>query len=393
MRNKMTMKRMKIYEAFFIIGFLLLCLSCNKSSQIQDKALTHIDIRSLPEKNILMDNVDKYRFVKLKTTDNCLIREIEKIDFDDDKMFIRDRNNKVFVFDNKGVFLNEIGHVGSGPDEQLGIYDFFLDRKMKQINIFDMLKSTIYFYTYTGELIDSKKLDNNLFKDFSVIDIANDNNLILTLYNSSVSLFNFRVVNGNDYKKIIDCIPYVAVGEEPIAFYLSKTARSREDLYLSAFISDTIYKYDNYQNTILPAIVFEGEYEPLTKEDVADKSFELAMEVNAIAKLKKRSVGIRNLYATNEYLHFLFEMKGKVYRLFWNLERQTGSYYRYVCESTIANFFSYVIGATDDAFVCAIPAYEAIRHNWNENQNAKSVVDNTLEDDNPIIAFYTIINE
>lgn len=377
---------MKVYIAFLVS--LICCLSCNRGVQDQDDVLTHIDIRSLPERNLILENIDKCHFVKLETRDNCLIREIEKIDFDEDKIFIKDKNLNLFVFNNEGVFLNEIGSIGTGPEEQLGIDDFFLDKKKKQICLFDMVKTTLYFYTYTGVLIGSKKVDDKTFMEFSTISIADDSNLILTLDNSPASLFNFRIVNGTNYKKINDCIPYIVIGEVPVTFDISKTARSGENLYLSAFVSDTIYVYDKIQKKICPSMVFEGEYKPLKKDDIGDRTFELSMEVNTVAKSRKRSIGIRSLYATNRYLHFVFEMQGRIYRLFWNLDRKTGSYYNYVCESTITNFFSYLTGTTDDAFVCAIPANEAIEHNWDESRAAKLIVDSTSEDDNPIIAFY-----
>ncbi|OJV44400.1 MAG: hypothetical protein BGO29_13845 [Bacteroidales bacterium 36-12] len=380
---------MKVQKIIIILGIMLLWLGCDKKQQIKDEELIYIDIRLLQKKNLILEDSVKYRFLKLETTNKCLIRQIMKIDFDENKMFISDRNNKVFVFDNNGTFLHDVGGIGSGPDEQLSITDFVLDKKNKQIQIFDMLKSTIYMYTYLGELISRKKVDVNIFRDFSSVDITSDNQLVLTMYNNIFATeYNYRMVNTEKYTNYRNCIPYIAIGEVCEVYRIAKTAKSGEILYLSALASDTIYKYDDREKSILPAIVFNGKYKPLTKEDVVDKTFEIGSDVEFIARMKKRSIGIRELYATKKYLHFVFEMDAEIYRCFWNLERQTGSYYRYVCESTIANFFSYVIGATDDAFVCAIPAYEAIRHNWDENQDAKSVIDNTLEDDNPIIAFY-----
>jgi hypothetical protein len=71
------------------------------------------------------------------------------------------------------------------------------------------------------------------------------------------------------------------------------------------------------------------------------------------------------------------------------METQTGSYSTTAFnESLLNNYFSHLIAATDSSFVCAIPAYKAVLWNWDENEKMKEIVNNTLEDDNPILVYY-----
>jgi len=379
---------MKTYHLILIVIFSFCCNGCRQQKTNQEE-LIHIDFKSITKRNIILEHVDQCKFVKLETTDDCLIREIVKIDFDDDKIFIKDKNKKVFVFNEAGTFLNQIGHIGSGPNEQLGIHDFFLDKSNRRIELFDMLQSTIFSYTYSGDLIESKKVKRDVFEDFAKMTLTSDNQLILSMDNSKETPFNYRLVDQIKYVQYSDYVPYLLLGETPLSFSgTSKMTQSKNTLYLSAFLSDTIYKYDDVEKKILPVYVFKGKHKPLVPADFTNRNFEVALDALTVAKAKKRSTGIKQLYATDYYMHFLFDMDRVVYRLFWDIEKHTGSYYPLVGASTLTNFFTYVIGSTDKAFVCAIPAEEAIRHYWEESEMAQIVVKDTYEDDNPILIYY-----
>jgi len=75
-------------------------------------------------------------------------------------------------------------------------------------------------------------------------------------------------------------------------------------------------------------------------------------------------------------------------RVLWNMETNKGYISEIIDNSHVNNFFTYLQGATDDAFVCQIPAYEFILADWEENESAKKAAKETLKDDNPVIAFY-----
>jgi hypothetical protein len=380
---------MKTHLIFLIPVLLLLCLGCEKHLPVEDKNLTYIYWDSLSEKNILMDHLDKCRFVKLQTTEDCLIKEIIKMELDGNKIFIKDKNEKVFVFDDKGNFLNTVGQIGGGPDEQLSIYDFYLDKQKKRITIFDMLKHTLFSYSYSGELMERQKVNGSIFKDFYMMYFTPDRHLILATDNNYESLYNYRVVGGNNYDEAKNYIPYFVFGEISMASGISTVSQSKEEVYLTAFLSDTIYQYDRFSKKIVPKIVFKGKYRPVRPKDVEGKTFETAGDALYIAKAKKLSYGISSICIANKYIQLIIPTYNEVYRVFWDMETQTGSYSTTAFnESLLNNYFSHLIAATDSAFVCTIPAYEAILYNWDENKKMKEIVSNTLEDDNPILIFY-----
>jgi len=61
-------------------------------------------------------NVD---FVPLETNDSCLIGQIFKVCYANDKIVVLDRNKskQIFLFDKNGKFINLVGKTGGGPKE------------------------------------------------------------------------------------------------------------------------------------------------------------------------------------------------------------------------------------------------------------------------------------
>jgi hypothetical protein len=318
-----------------------------------------------------------------------LIKWIEKIDFDEDKIFIKDENKKIFVFDSQGRFLNTIGRIGDGPDEQLSMRTFYLDKEKKQIYVCDILKSKMFIYSYSGELLKYQNIDK-IFNRASSLTLTNDSHLLLALDNDNGSLYNYCMTDCSEYKKINDLIPYIAVGNMSVSFaLLPKITKSKETVYMSAFMSDTIYKYDEATKNVIPEWVFQGKYRPMKKADLGGQTFELALDVISIAKAKKLSTGIDELYSTGKYIHFTFRMDNNRYRVFWDLQNQQGWYYNAFFDTAdVFTSLEHLIAATEDAFVCFLEADEALLQGYGEDMELKKILDNTVEDDNPILAFY-----
>jgi hypothetical protein len=384
------MKALKIIR--FIILFAIILYSCrNKSQIIENNELTYVYVDSLTNENLITKNKEQHRFIKLETTAGGLVSAIEKMDFDDGKIFFKDSNKKVFVFNEQGKFLNTIGQIGPGPDEHYSIYDFYLDKKNKQVCIFDIYKSAIYSYTYSGKIVKKKNIYEPNFKNISSIHLVNDNTLLLTKDNSHESKYNFCLVRGNSYSDLCCFIPFLLTGEMPLSFRLShKVSQYRSNTFISAFISDTIYKYDAVKNSIVADMVFWGKHRSMTAKDVTGKELRTGMDALAIAREKNLSYGLSLLVMTKKHMHFTFETRDDVKRVFWDLETRKGRISEIINDSQINNYFTYLISSTEDAFVCAIPAYIFIEADWTENESARIAAQNTDEEDNPIIAFYYI---
>lgn len=376
------------------LSFLFICIAChyNKTAIVENGDITCIDIDSC----IITKSNGKHRFLKLETTKDCLIAQIERMEFDDNKIFIKDSNKKIFVFDEQGKFLNTIGQIGPGPDEQYTIFDFYLDKNKKRIGIIDIFKSVLFFYSYSGDLLEKKNVNSNIFKNFSHIYMADDHALILVKENSMESKYNFSLVSGNNYDNVDNFVPYLFIGEKwPQSEGSITIAQSKGKIYMTALISDTIYRYEPKTKKIVPDIVFKGKYRPMTKKDVEGKTLKIGLDALRTAKEKKLSYGISDLSMTKEYLTFIAQDYNSLNRIIWNLETKKGYRTQPADESMFHNFLyynflAYQVAATDDAFICVIPAEQFILADWTGNESAKNVAENTLEDDNPVIVFYYV---
>jgi hypothetical protein len=384
---------MKPTQLFLLILILSICFSCRDNKVVieESRDITYIYLDFCTTIN----NKAKHRFLKLETTENCLIAEIKRMNFDDNKIFIKDSNDKIFVFDEQGKFLNTVGQIGPGPDEHLSIYDFYLDKENKRICIFDMYKSAIFSYTYAGRLLEKKQVNNNIFKYFSHLFLVETHTLLLIKNNFTESLYNFSLVSGKNFDQVDNFVPYLFIGERwPQSKGYLIVTESKNQIFMPAVISDTIYRYDPNTKRIVPDMVFVGKCRPMTKKDVEGKTLEIAMDALQTAREKKLSSGISKITMTQKYLTFCSQDYNSLRRIIWNMETKKGytqPSIRSIEDYALSkNLLSYLVSSTDDAFVCVIPAEDFIMDDWKENETAKEVAENTLEDDNPILVYYYI---
>jgi hypothetical protein len=378
--------RLRKYMIILSTAVLFFNSSCSSDKHPIDNKLSYIYLDSLSERNIISDNINNCRFVKLETTDECLIKWIDRIEFDNNKIFIKDTNDKIFVFDDEGKFLNTIGKIGQGPDEQLNVFGFYLNKKLSIVNVVDIYKSTVFKYSYSGKLLDKKKFDGSLLKNTSSITAIDDRYLMLILDNDNESLFNYGVLDSKN-KKRKDYIPYMATGNQSVGFGISKIGKYKETVYMCAFMSDTIYKYDTESKSIIPEWVFKGKLNPVTKKDLDRKNYDLALEALTTAKAKHLSSGIDQLYSTDSYIHFTFVWNDNRYRVFFDTDSKSGCYYK-ITPTGIYTSLNNLISTTDKAFVCFLLADDVLSENLDGNLELQNIRNNTLEDDNPILAFY-----
>jgi hypothetical protein len=365
----------------FLIALLSVLISCNRKAQdfqLLNPNLIHICFDSLKQKNILNEHINECCFVKLQTDENCLMNGIVKMDFDDNKIFIKDINTKIFVFDENGNFLNRIGKIGPGPDEQLSIDNFCLDKINKTVNVFDVYKSMICKYSYSGKLLTRLKVDADIFKDVSNMTMAEDGNIILSIRNRHTNLHNYILVESPHYDKIKKFIPFIATGEIGLAGF-SAISQCRNDIYFTTLLSDTIFKYDNKTKTILPDIVYKGKFRPLTRKDITNSKVNDISEVFNVVRKDNLSLGILSLYVNDKYI--FFQVQGG-YNIFWDRYSNTGSY----CHNC-----SYgIISANENYFVSVMDAEEILAGNWDNVPQLKALAKQTAFDDNPILVFYNI---
>lgn len=131
-------------KLFFTISILCICLiSCDQTNNKQI------------ESNIIkFDNVGNSEFeikdieyIPLETKEYCLLGDINKIIYKNDKFYIldRDQNKGVYIFDKDGRFRSSINKLGEGPGEYIEIMDMDIDNE-NNVYIADNAKMDIIKY-------------------------------------------------------------------------------------------------------------------------------------------------------------------------------------------------------------------------------------------------------
>lgn len=101
----------------FLIGALALALSACSEQQKENSNVIQVDIENAQPMN-LADFVESIQLVPLETTDESLIKRIERMVIQDGKVYIQNHILNVLVFDENGKFLlSTAKRLGQGPDD------------------------------------------------------------------------------------------------------------------------------------------------------------------------------------------------------------------------------------------------------------------------------------
>ncbi len=126
---------MKIYIVVFsILFFLVQCTSSPKNAQKNLSNSVQIEFNSIESiKTSLLKDIT---FVKLETSDEILLGDINQIEIFDDSIYIL-CNSGLYVFDLFGNYIKSIGNRGNGPGEFISPYSFWIDKKENFVFILD----------------------------------------------------------------------------------------------------------------------------------------------------------------------------------------------------------------------------------------------------------------
>lgn len=184
--------------------------------------------------------LDEYRLVILETTDNCLIGEINKVILSDSLIFVHDPfiANKLFLFNDKGEFIRQIGAYGHGPGEYVQVSDFYYDENIGKILLYDQFKSKIMYFDITGKHI---KDENQVFRYINFTKIGEE-----YVYKNLLDNGHIPAVNKSCITVGTDSIPvkYAFLPKLEMR-YLGEKIQKINDTTVSFCIPffDTVYHY------------------------------------------------------------------------------------------------------------------------------------------------------
>jgi hypothetical protein len=216
-----------------------------------------MDLNSVEkEDTIKMSSIfKKVNTIILEDHEYAIIGAINAIQVFEDYIFVLDTwsAKKLFVYDKTGKYVRQIGSLGQGPGEYMGIRDFCFDTTSKEIYLLDDWSKKVHKYNlYNGKYINSIKLPTDVTYSF----IAYSGGKIYSSichYDKEKSdnrLMEIDVKTG-EYKEYLSAEKYNQGWNQLLTsqrnFFASKTEPLKYvELYMNTVIAistDSIYSY------------------------------------------------------------------------------------------------------------------------------------------------------
>jgi hypothetical protein len=263
------------------------------------------------------DLFDSISLIKLETTKESLIGNIDKLISYNNFYFILDmaQSKAVFEFDNKGKFLRKIGQKGKGPGEYLEPHDIAVDQFSGRIIIYDGRK--LLFYDFEGKFIEEIKLSFS-FRSFSVLskDVLAyyfDN----SLKEKDLHKLKFNLLFVNKKGKILSQSFDVDENIYPTSGSRSFFYQYNQELLVSPSYSNTIYSVST--ESIVPKFVINFDKYAIPKDFVLNAK----TDNDFYRELKKSNYAfLRDYFETPNYLAFSIVYKSMIYSCFYS--KKTG---------------------------------------------------------------------
>ena len=355
----------------YYIIFLLFC-SCNLQKSSDN--ITELYIVLNDEKKNASDFIEKMEVIVLETNDNCLISNIDKVKYINEKLYILDRNiNSLFVFNKDGSCDTILSKRGVGPGEYIQVVDFNVNDKY--IQIMDHARS-IKKYNHDLKFVSEIKFNNSF--EFTAKDD------ILFLWNEStgsktshyISCFNTKNKETRNYLKMPfgEYINYWIGGID--AFVTNKN-----NLYVSPKFGNTIYYYAD--NDFYPIYKIKFNKNNFPENENIYEYYDTHIQDTDLSYVFKN-----NYYVSDKYLIFNYDYDRNRHFCFYDMitkELSNG-----IINNDFVDNFRFSTRWGNDNYLIEEVAAEYVINDFPSLIDFNEQLRDLKEDDNPIIIIYTL---
>jgi hypothetical protein len=376
-------------KVIFCISTCVLLLSCARR-YADDKKLETVFFGKFS--NVPLHEIIEQSFIKLETTDACLLSLFDQIAAVKNRLLILE-NDRIFVFDKKGSYITQINCMGEGPGEYLSLASFFISEKDNAVCLIDDLRKKVMFFG-----LDDFQFISEINMPFtaSCASFLSDGNIIWNNreYLPEGSCRNDHFVKTDNHLTITGCFIKKAfvsgyITGEQITIY-----NVEENVFAYTPFSPVIYQV--FKNDVLPAFqlsFFERRFPPsdfLQKESANDASYiDNLIKSGYISHFKtgetahdmcvfyiaenKRYIGLYNKKGKQTY-HYAFDD--------FQRELQTGNVFTYIAS-----------GKIDDYYVMPLVLSELKmrkEEGYSFSEPLNSLIDQSDEEDNPILFLFRL---
>lgn len=325
------------------LGFSLIFLglfACKQEKKELSESIlvVPVDVKNLNKNEKLSSFIEDIKHISLETKDSSLIiRSIDKVQIDGDKIFVLDTYlfRGVMVFDTSGKYLYHLQAGGGAEGEFEHISDFDIDRKSKHLIIHST--PNLMYYSYSGKFLQKERLSfiaTNFCVNYPVKAFIGQE-------------FDLIAIDSN-HKKILELFRKDSL--HPLSFIQPLQAMNENILYRH-YLNDTIYAIKN--NKLIPHVFIDFGDKKISKE-----------EMKKIMKNKDRNFPsnkmgrIKYYFETKQYIYFAF-LYNQVYHIVY-YDKKNKKSILFKADDAENNDITYestmpkIVGTFGDYFIAAV---------------------------------------
>jgi hypothetical protein len=185
-----------------ILLFTILINSSCKKNYIQDEATVNISFDYM-EKQYASEIISDIEYICLETKDSCMLGSIKQILFHNNKYYLLDAplGKAIYVFDDKGKYINKIDRTGQGPGEYAMPYYMAINKTNNVLYLHDVMQNKMLTFDVNSLDFINEYIPEIEFQDFCFLNDNSDiawYNVLNIVYDDKAMPYHIITTNNNN---------------------------------------------------------------------------------------------------------------------------------------------------------------------------------------------------
>jgi hypothetical protein len=351
--------------------------------------------------SIMADSVFfEIEFVPLETNEKCLLSGVQQVEFRDSLIFLCD-DHRLFVFNDSGKFISQIGREGRGPGEYVGFRGFFVDMENRTVNIITPSQESIMVYAFDRTYLFSEKIPPGLYDwGYFAIPVEDEKILIFNSHNPGNNMA-YTLYDRKKPEEPLYFNSYDPVRIEDYTYHFSTRPMSRfgGNVHFTMPLDHYIYEYS--RGNVSAKYYLETPLEIIPKDEMLKED---DTYLTRLVKLTMNNYfgGFTEIFETDDliFLHYMAKLSYPgLYIL--DKENNVGKYFVYPSPDEKLRYPVFPFSASDgNRLVSVVPTDDVMKlkdyiaDNEIEDEKIcadfKETIDKMDEYSNPLLVFYKV---